>query len=266
MIAAGEFLMGEDSPWAYDSDGESPVVRVRIESFALDRQPVTVDRFAAFVAATGYRTDAERYGWSFVFAGHLPEDFPETRGVAEAPWWRQVEGACWRAPEGPGSSADGRRDHPVVHVSWNDAQAYCSWSAARLPGEAEWERAARAGTASTFPWGDELEPGGRHMANVFQGRFPVSDTGEDGWVGTSPVGVFPPNAWGLADMIGNVWEWTADPFAVPRGTGSGSARVLKGGSHLCHISYCHRYRPAARLGNGPDTSTSHIGFRTAART
>jgi formylglycine-generating enzyme required for sulfatase activity len=263
VIPAGEFLLGEDSHWAYDSDGESPVVRARVEAFALDRHPVTVEQFAAFVAATGYRSEAERYGWSFVFGGHLPHDFPDTRAVASAPWWRVVEGSCWIAPEGPGSSVEHRAEHPVVHVSWNDALAYCTWTRSRLPGEAEWERAARAGTHSTFPWGDELEPDGRHMANVFQGRFPDHDTAEDGWAGTSPVGSFPANNWGLVDMIGNVWEWTADAFSVPRG-GSGSDRVLKGGSHLCHVSYCHRYRPAARLGNAPNTSTSHIGFRTAA--
>ena len=262
-IPGGRFLMGEDGPWAYDSDGESPVVSTQVGGYELDRAPVTVRQFAAFVAATDWVTDAERHGWSFVFAGYLPDDFPETRAAIGAPWWRQVEGASWSSPEGPHSSSAGRPEHPVVHVSWNDAVAYCDWSGARLPGEDEWERAARAGSDTTFPWGDELEPEGRHMANVWQGRFPLEDTGQDGWTGTSPVGSFPPNAWGLVDMIGNVWEWTADRFSVPRGLDTGPDRVLKGGSHLCHRSYCHRYRPGARMGNHPDTSTGHIGFRTA---
>jgi formylglycine-generating enzyme required for sulfatase activity len=237
---------------------------------------VTNDAFARFVDVTGHRTDAERYGWSFVFGGLLPDDFPDTRGVVGTPWWRQVEGACWRAPEGPGSGLDGRGDHPVVHVSWNDAVAYAAWAGGRLPSEAEWERAARGGSDATFPWGDELEPGGRHLANVFQGQFPAVDTRADGWAGTSPVGAFPPNAYGLVDVIGNVWEWTADRFAVarfadlgegpvtdPRGPAEGEQRVLKGGSYLCHASYCRRYRPAARMASTPDSSTGNIGFRCA---
>jgi formylglycine-generating enzyme required for sulfatase activity len=248
--------MGDDSPWSYPTDGESPAREVTVAPFMIERAPVTNDAFARFVRATGHTTDAERFGWSFVFGGLLPDDFPDTRGVVDAPWWRQVEGACWHSPEGPGSDVGGRGDHPVVHVSWNDAAAYAACVGGRLPAEAEWERAARGGTSTTFPWGDELEPGGRHRANVFQGVFPREDTAADGWAGTSPVGSFPPNGFGLVDAIGNVWEWTADRFAADR-------FVLKGGSYLCHASYCRRYRPAARMGSTPDSSTGNIGFRCA---
>lgn len=276
-VEGGTFVMGDDSAWSYPADGEGPARPVTVGSFRASRAPVTNEEFAAFVAVTGHRSDAERYGWSFVFAGRLPDDFPETRGVVGAEWWRQVEGAWWAAPEGPGSDVGTRGDHPVVHVSWNDATAYASWVGGRLPTEAEWERAARGGTQTTFPWGAELEPGGRHMANVFQGDFPTLDTGADGWPGTSPVGAFPPNGFGLVDVIGNVWEWTADRFSPdrfghlpaaapvvdPTGPGQGGERVLKGGSYLCHASYCRRYRPAARMGSAPDSSSGNMGFRVA---
>ncbi len=160
---------------------------------------------------TGWRTEAESYGWSFVFGGLLPDDFPPTRGVQAAPWWRQVEGADWRRPEGPGSDTAGRSDHPVVHVSWNDAQAFCAWSGTRLPTEAEWEVAARGGLeGQAFPWGDQLEPGGVHRMNTFQGEFPGGNTGDDGYLGTAPVDAFEPNGYGLYNMTGNVWEWCHD--------------------------------------------------------
>ena len=164
--------MGDESTWAYPGDGEGPVHEVTVRAFAIDRYTVTNAAFAAFVDATGHVSEAERYGWSFVFGGFLPDDFPDTRGVVGAEWWRQVFGADWRHPDGPQSSLDDRMDHPVVHVSWTDAQSYCAWSGTRLPTEAEWEYAARAGSASPFPWGDELEPGGEHRMNVFQGTFP----------------------------------------------------------------------------------------------
>ncbi|MCW2544253.1 MAG: hypothetical protein JWM40_1805 [Frankiales bacterium] len=242
--------MGEESDWSYPADGEGPVRPVSVEPFALDSTSVTNDRFAAFVDATGYVTDAERLGWSFVFAGLLPDDFPDTRGVAAAPWWRQVEGASWRTPEGPHSDVGQRSDHPVVQVSARDAAAFAAWAGKRLPTEAEWEYACRAGSSATFPWGDELEPDGTPQANVWQGAFPTSPT-----TGTCAVDAFSPNAFGLFNMIGNVWEWTGDS--------EGGEQLLKGGSYLCHASYCRRYRPAARSRAGADSSMGNTGFRCA---
>ncbi len=205
--------MGARPGEGYAEDGEGPVHKVTVGPLAVADTAVTNDQFAAFVAATGWRTQAERDGWSFVFGGLLPDDFPPTRGVAAAPWWRQVEGASWARPEGPHSSLDGRGDHPVVHVSWDDAQAFCAWSGTRLPTEAEWEWAARGGLdRKRFPWGDDLEPDGEHRMNVFQGDFPARNTAADGWAGTAPVRSFPPNGHGLHEVTGNVWEWCADWF------------------------------------------------------
>jgi formylglycine-generating enzyme required for sulfatase activity len=252
--------MGEAGPWAYPGDGEEPRTAA-VAPFAIAATTVSNDEFAAFVAATGYVTEAERFGWSFVFGGLLPDDFPDTRGVAAAPWWRQVYGASWRHPEGPQSAVADRGDHPVVQVSFHDAAAYAAWVGARLPTEAEWEFAARAGSTATFPWGDELEPGGEHRMNVFQGDFPADNSAADGWVGTCPVDAFPPNAYGLYNVTGNVWEWTSDRFAT--GAAGADSLVLKGGSYLCHASYCRRYRPAARMANTPDSSAGNIGFRLA---
>jgi formylglycine-generating enzyme required for sulfatase activity len=245
---------------------------VSLSPFAICPTAVTNDEFAAFVAATGYVTDAERFTWSFVFAGFLPDDFPPTRGVADAPWWRQVFGATWRKPDGPGSGLDGRGDHPVVHVSHDDAIAYCTWVGGRLPTEAEWELAARGGRrGKEFPWGDDLEPGGKHRMNVFQGTFPAGNTGADGFLGTAPVDAYEPNGYGLHNVTGNVWEWCSDWFdpgyyAVsaatdPTGPPAGTHRVMRGGSYLCHESYCRRYRVSARSANTPDSSTGNLGFR-----
>jgi formylglycine-generating enzyme required for sulfatase activity len=273
-VPAGTFTMGTDDPRADPSDGAFPPHQVDLPGFRIGRTTVTNREFAAFVQATGYRTSAETFGWSFVFAGLLPDDFPPTRAVAAAPWWRQVEGADWRHPEGPHSDLADRGAHPVVHVSWLDAAAFCAWARFQLPTEAEWERAARGGLEGFhYPWGPEREPDGRHRMNVFQGTFPHGDTGADGWVGTCPVRTYPPNGFGLYETTGNVWEWCADWFAIdtyrragttaPHVPEAGSARVMRGGSYLCHESYCWRYRVDARSANTPDSSAGNIGFRVA---
>lgn len=274
-LPGGEYRMGSDDPRGYPGDGEGPVHTVELSSFRIATTAVTNAEFAAFVDATGHVSDAERFGWSFVFGGLLPDDFPDTRAVAAAPWWRQVYGADWAHPEGPHSGVENRSDHPVVQVSWNDATAYCAWAGRRLPTEAEWEYAARGGLQGHhFPWGDDLEPGGEHRMNVFQGTFPAHDTGADGWRGTAPVSAFPANGFGLHQTTGNVWEWCADWFAPdayrhheardPKGPARGTHRVMRGGSYLCHASYCRRYRVDARSANEPDATTGNLGFRTAA--
>jgi formylglycine-generating enzyme len=271
-LDGGEFGMGSADRWAYPGDGEGPVRRVRLDPFAIAPHAVTNADFAAFVDATGHLSEAERFGWSFVFGGLLPDDFPLTRGVASAPWWRQVEGADWRQPEGPHSDVDARLDHPVVHVSWNDAVAYCAWSGNRLPTEAEWEYAARGGLEDkTFPWGDELEPGRQHRMNVWQGAFPGENSCDDGFYGTCPVDAFPPNGHGLHNTTGNVWEWCADWYSPdfhtrdrrtnPQGPPRGTHRSARGGSYLCHHSHCRRYRVAARNGMEPVSTTGNTGFR-----
>jgi len=273
-IPAGAFVMGSDGSHGYATDGEGPAHDVSLDVYAIGVHAVTNAEFAIFVDATRYRTTAEVHGTSFVFAGLLPEDSPPTRGVTGAPWWRLVEGADWRHPEGPGSDIDGRVDHPAVHVSWFDARAYGDWLGARLPTEAEWERAARGPlVGARYPWGDELAPDGDHRMNVFQGSFPDADTGDDGWVGTAPVGAYPANGFGLHEVTGNVWEWCADWFDPgyyarsarhgPRGPDAGAQRVMRGGSYLCHDSYCNRYRVDARSANTPDSSAGNIGFRVA---
>ena len=213
LLSGGSFLIGSDDPWVYPRDGEGPVREVTVDPFRVDRCAVSNEEFSEFAEATGYATEAERFGWSFVFEGLLPDDFPPTQSVVQAPWWRKVEGADWRHPEGPQSSVDERGRHPVVHVSWADTQAYCSWAGTRLLTEAEWEFAARGGLeGKVFPWGDEREPGGEHRMNVWQGRFPTKNTEADGYYGTCPVDAFPPNGYGLHNATGNVWEWAADWF------------------------------------------------------
>jgi formylglycine-generating enzyme required for sulfatase activity len=276
-LPGGSFLMGTDYEGAFSDDGEGPVREVTLKSFWIDRVPVTNELFSRFVQETNYRTEAERFGWSFVFWAHIPERrFRELVDdtVAAAPWWCKVRGASWRSPEGPGSDIVSRPTHPVVHVSWNDAISFCEWSGQRLPTEAEWEYAARGGLVQKlYPWGDQLRPNGRHLCNIWQGEFPREDTGEDGFTGTCPVDAFPPNGWGLYSFTGNTWEWCADWFSPsfhgsavsvnPAGPPEGDVKVMKGGSYLCHKSYCNRYRVAARSFNTPDSSTSHMGFRCA---
>jgi len=253
----GSFLMGTEDPDGFPQDREGPIREIDLPPFWIDPVAVTNARFAEFVACTRHQTDAEAAGWSFVFGAFLPDDFEPTRGIANAPWWRQVFGADWRHPEGPATSMEGREDHPVVHVSWNDAKAFAAWAGARLPHEAEWEMAARGGLEQArFPWGDELEPGGRHAMNVWQGEFPSRNTGDDGWLGTAPVDAYEPNGHGMLNMSGNVWEWCADRF-------DRQTRAIRGGSYLCHASYCNRYRVAARSFNTPDSSTGNMGFRIA---
>jgi formylglycine-generating enzyme required for sulfatase activity len=256
-LPGGPALVGSDDP-AHPE--EWPVREVVLAPYRIARCAVTNAEFAEFVTTTGHRTDAEAYGASFVFAGLLPDDFPPTRAVAAAPWWREVPGATWAHPFGPHSDLSGLDDHPVVHVSRTDAEAYAAWRGARLPSEDEWEHAARGGlTDQPFPWGAELEPGGVHRMNVWQGTFPTEDTGADGWRGTCPVDAFPANGFGLHNACGNVWEWCAGPWSPADRQG-----VSRGGSYLCHASYCTRYRVGARSANTPDSTAGNIGFRLAA--
>jgi len=263
LLPGGTFLMGTDEECGYPDDGEGPVREVTLDRFSINATVVSNRDFEEFVRQMGYVTDAQRFGWSFVFAGLLPDDFEPTRGAAHAPWWRQVFGADWRHPEGPASHVESRADHPVVHVSWNDAQAYCRWAGKRLPAEAEWEYAARGGLVQKrYPWGDELTPGGEHRCNIWQGEFPAKNTVEDGFLGTAPVDAFPPNGYGLHNIVGNVWEWCTDWFSTGHQLlSAGDRKVIRGGSYLCHESYCFRYRVAARSSNTPESSTGNIGFR-----
>jgi len=276
-VPGGLYELGADGEAGVPGDGEGPLRQVELEAFAMGSAAVTNAEFSAFAAATGYRTEAERAGWSLVFHRLVPPRIARTRAkarVAEAPWWWKVEGACWRWPFGRGSHIRDRLDHPVVHVSWNDAAAYCAWAGVRLPTEAEWEAAARGGLPrARYPWGDDLTPAGRHMCNIWQGEFPERDAAEDGFAGTCPVRSFPPNGYGLHEMAGNVWEWCSDWFTAeaarrgglknPQGPPSGDRKVMRGGSFLCHASYCDRYRTSARTGNTPDSTSSNLGFRVA---
>lgn len=264
--------MGTDASDGYPADGEGPVHEVVLAPFAIAIHTVTNKEFGKFIKVTGHQTDAEKYGWSFVFGGLLPHDFPPTRAVAQTPWWRQVFGADWAHPEGPQSSLKGRANHPVVHVSWNDAMNYCEWAGLRLPTEAEWEYAARGGLQQKhYPWGDDREPDGQHNMNVWQGKFPTENTKADGFYSTAPVDAYEPNGYGLYNMTGNVWEWCSDwfeptyyknsPKKNPQGPNHGTRKVMRGGSYLCHESYCFRYRVDARSSNEPDASSGNLGFR-----
>ncbi|WP_254657733.1 SUMF1/EgtB/PvdO family nonheme iron enzyme [Wenxinia marina] len=270
-IPGGRALIGTDRP-SIPADGEGPLRTARLAPFRIGAGAVTNAEFADFVAATGHMTEAERFGWSFVFHAHVPPELGPTRRAQGAEWWCAVEGASWRDVAGPGTEgAAWRPDHPVVHVSWHDARAYAAWAGGRLPTEAEWEHAARGGLGDVrHPWGDALpEADGVHPCNIWQGEFPHRDTGADGYAGTAPARSFDSNGYGLYNVVGNVWEWTADPFRIgslkrgarERARAQRGHRVAKGGSFLCHASYCDRYRIAARIGNAPESTLSHTGFR-----
>jgi formylglycine-generating enzyme len=285
-VPGGTFLMGSDAFYRE----ERPVRRETVQGFWLDAHPVTNAQFRQFVDATGYMTLSERQpdpcaypdaDPSLLVPGSLV--FRKPRGPVDLrnyrAWWEYVPGANWQHPKGTESTIDGHDDHPVVHVAYDDACAYAAWAGKALPCEAEWEFAARGGVeGATYAWGEEFAPTGRVMANTWNGRFPWENLGANGYEGTSPVSAFPPNGYGLYDMIGNVWEWTASVFAAPRAETSRTScctaempggeiarRVVKGGSHLCAPNYCLRYRPAARQEQTTDTSTCHIGFRCLLR-
>lgn len=298
-IPGGTFLMGSDQHYPE----EAPARRVTVDGFWIDTHPVTNRDFADFVEATGWITSAEIAPDAADYPGARPELLTPaslvfappvlTRVITRDTWWRYTPGANWRRPAGPNSDLTGLWDHPVVHVAWRDVVAYAAWARLDLPTEAEWEFAARGGLeAAEYAWGDTFTPGGEHLANTWQGAFPFENTLEDGWPRTSPVGAYPANGYGLVDMIGNVWEWTADWWSTPRRATEGKAcctarnplggsegesadhrlpglsiprKVVKGGSHLCAPNYCRRYRPAARHPHPVDTSTSHVGFRCVGR-
>ena len=299
-VPGGTFRMGSDAHYPE----ERPVHQVTVDGFWMDERPVTNARFRRFVEDTGYVTFAEIVPDPKDYPGALPEMlfagslvFIQPSGPVNTRdlrnWWHWVKGANWREPQGPGSSIDGMDEHPVVHVSYKDAEAFAAWEGKALPTEAEWEFAARGGLdGAAYAWGEEFLPDGRFMANTWQGEFPWEQRNEDGFPGTSPVGAFPPNAYGLLDMIGNTWEWTTDWYSprhpgeaakaccIPRNPRGGPMdqsydpaqpeimiprKVLKGGSHLCAPNYCRRYRPAARYPEPIDTSTSHVGFRCIRR-
>ncbi len=304
-IPGGTFEMGSDHHYPE----EAPAHPATVEGFWIDRAPVTNVQFLKFVKATGYRTLAERAADPALYPGASAEQLQPASIVFVPPpgpvapgnhfqWWQYIPGANWRHPEGPGSSIKAREHHPVVHIAWEDAEAYAAWIGKQLPAEVEWERAARGGLENAeFAWGDELHPGGRPVANTFQGDFPHHNALLDGYERTSPVGAFPANGYGVVDMIGNVWEWTSDWYSDHSASVDGSRgqtdsgccqaaadarkreasidsasqhgsmprKVVKGGSFLCAPSYCRRYRPAARMAQGVDTSTCHMGFRCIVR-
>jgi formylglycine-generating enzyme len=277
LIDGGTFQMGTEYVDGFISDGEGPIRDVHVDSFYMDKYSVTNKQFQTFVKETRYETEAEVFGWSFVFWLLIPPFKRKAivgngETVMGLEWWYRVNGADWRHPVGPNSSTKKTPDHPAVHISYRDANAYAIWAGKRLPTEAEWECAARGGLSQKlYAWGNTLTPEGKHMCNIWQGNFPKENSAEDGYVGTAPVFAFEPNGYGLHNMAGNVWEWCFDwwsssfhvdgPRENPHGPASGSRRVMRGGSYLCHHSYCNRYRVAARTSNTPDSSTGNLGFR-----
>lgn len=272
-LPGGTFTMGDQHGDGLAADGETPVHQVTLSPFSIDVTSVTNADYARFVDATGYRTDAEMFGFSAVF--HLAVQAKPSQIMSNAdgtPWWIGVRGADWRHPGGPLSDLDGLDDHPVTHISWTDARTYCRWAKRRLPTEAEWEYASRGGVeGDRYPWGDDLDTVD-WACNIWQGTFPKINTEQDGWLTTAPVRSYQPNGFGLWQTVGNVWEWCADWFDPlyyrasaandPKGPPGGRGRVLRGGSYLCHDSYCNRYRNAARSSNTPDSSMGNAGFRT----
>ena len=274
-IPGGTGVVGTRSA-GIPNDGETPLRKTRIKPFRIAATTVTNAEFKSFIDATGYVTEAERFGWSFVFWAQVPAHVGATHGVVEADWWRHVDGANWLDINGPGTATDTwHPDHPVVHVSWNDARRYADWVGGSLPTEAEWEHAARAGFGDIkFPWGDALPNDIDHTpCNIWQGRFPDRNTALDGYLTTAPAKSFKPNDYGIFNLVGNVWEWTADSYGIKSLKKDVRARVAqmkgyklsKGGSFLCHASYCYRYRIAARSGTSPDSTTTHHGFRVVWR-
>jgi len=271
-VPAGRSLVGTDQP-LLPVDGEAPMRKVSIGSFLIDPHAVTNRWFEKFVRATGYKTDAEQHGWSVVFQSHVPDTVGLPR-VSHAQWWVRVDGACWSKPSGSNSTLDGLENHPVTHISWNDANAFAKWAGGRLPREAEWECAARAGQGDVrFPWGNDepRDAGDNFHCNIYQGEFPNNNTAADGYSATAPVDAFAANPWGMHNMVGNVWEWCADAFRVQslkrdaklrnHNAAKVSEKLLKGGSFLCHRSYCTRFRIAARTGVQADSSAAHMGMR-----
>lgn len=274
LLPGGVFKMGTDDREGFASDGEGPVREVELSPFYIDPCAVTNAEFARFVRETGYVTESERFGWSYVFHLFVSEETAKTvtRSVQRTPWWWVVEGASWDHPEGPDSDIRDRMNHPVVQVTYNDAAAYCDWAGKRLPTEAEWEYAARGGLEQKrYPWGDELKPNGEHRCNIWQGKFPTVNHRSDGYAGTAPVDAYEPNGYGLYNMVGNVWEFCSDWFSPtypltaprvnPKGPPEGQSKSMRGGSYLCHRSYCNRYRVAARSANTPDSASGNMGFR-----
>lgn len=275
LLPGGEYLMGATDSEASVTNGELPAHLTRLDPFWISRTAVSNAEFDRFAHDSRYVTQAERFGWSWVFVGQIKNRAAAASRAPGMPWWRQVYGAEWRHPCGPGSDLGDLMDHPVVHVSWHDAVAYCRWAGARLPTEAEWEFAARGGLVQQpYPWGDELTPGGVHRMNIWQGLFPTLNRGDDGYFETCPVDAYPPNDYGLFNMTGNVWEWCADWFDAPVGADEstlhpgharvrGTYRALRGGSYLCHPVHSRGYRVSARNAVMPESSMGNLGFRCA---
>ena len=269
-LNGGSFLMGTDYIKSFAADGEGPVRKVKFKKFSISETSVTNEDFSKFIQDTEYVTDAEKFGWSFCFFPALSDEnkIKVNYWIQGSEWWCRVDGASWNSPEGPKSNIQKKMSHPVVHLSWNDANAYCRWSGTRLPSEIEWEFAARGGLEQAlYPWGNELVVDGEHMCNIWQGTFPSKNECSDGYFTTAPAKSFKPNDFGIYNVVGNVWEWTADWFTRYHNENNssppekGDTKVIKGGSFLCHESYCNRYRVAARSSNTTDSSTANMGFR-----